>query len=458
MRLSLFALFLAASLSAAPSGWQLGVQAYTFRKFTVAETIEKSAALDLRVIELYPGQKLGGGLAGTSNYTMDAAARAGLRALLRQHRMTIAAYGVCTPGKPEEWRQLFEFAREMRIPVIVSEPQPEQLDLVEQLADEFRIRVALHNHANPSRYWEPAAVLEAVQNRSPRLGACVDVGHWLRSGLDPVAALRQLEGRIVSLHLKDMSAKGKDGHCVPFGTGELDVAGVLAELKRQRFAGLFSIEHEHDVDQPFPAVRQSVHWFRQAAAMSESNLRAGLAPRGAFSADVNQVWAVREPGYTAIWPDLGNDDTSGYTNLAAKDKGTVKASGDGFPKEHFTNAFDGNSATKWCIKTPEVWIEYHFPDSARPAVAAYSITTANDAPDRDPGQWQLLGSNDGGRTWEPVDSRQNPKWQSRFHKRLFKLDQPAQYNAYRLEIKNSGNPDTTQLAEIELLAEKPEQK
>lgn len=458
MRLSALAILFAASLFAAPSGWQLGVQAYTFRRFTVVETIEKSAALGLRVIELYPGQKLGGNLPGTSAYTMDAATRASLRALLRRHRMTIAAYGVCTPGNPEDWRQLFEFAREMRIPTIVSDPRPEQLDFIEQLADEFRINVAIHNHAKPSRYWEPAAVLAAVEGRSARLGACADVGHWLRSDVDPVAALQQLEGRIVSLHLKDMSAKGMAGHCVPFGTGELDVAGVLAELKRQRFAGLFSIEYEHNADHPFPAVRQSVHWFRQAAAMSESDLRAGRAPRGAFVADVSQLWAVREPGYTGTWPDLGNDETSGYTNLVGEGRGTAKASGEGFPREHFTNAFDGKSSTKWCIKSPAVWIEYHFADNARPALAAYAITTANDVPDRDPGEWHLFGSNDGGQTWEPVDSRKGQQWQARFQKRLFRLEQPAHYNAYRFEIRNSGNPDTTQLSQIELLAEKPEQQ
>ena len=66
---------------------------------------------------------------------MDATAKAGLKALLRANHLRIVAYGVCTPGKPEDWRQLFEFARELRIPTLVSEPSAEQLDLVEQLAD-----------------------------------------------------------------------------------------------------------------------------------------------------------------------------------------------------------------------------------------------------------------------------------------------------------------------------------
>lgn len=455
MRVFAIATMLATAVLAGQPDWQLGVQAYTFRKSTVTETIAKSAALGLRTIELYPGQKLGGELEGTSNYTMDATAKAGLKALLRASRIRIVAYGVCTPGKPEDWRQLFEFAREMRIPTLVSEPSAEQLDLVEQLADEFRINVAFHNHAKPSRYWEPATILAAVKDRSPRLGACVDVGHWFRSGIDPVAGLRELEGRLISIHLKDMNAQEMNAHCVPFGTGALDVAGVLAELKRQQFSGPFSIEYEHDVDHPYPAVRQCVQWFREAAAMKSEALLAGQAPRGAFSANVEDIWAEREPGHASLWPDVGNDDTAGYTDLTDDGKGTAKASGDGFPKEQFANAFDNKTDTKWCIKTATTWIEYHFADGAKPTIAAYTITSANDAPDRDPKEWQLLGSNDGGTNWEKVDARKDQKWYTRFQKRLFKLATPVSYGAYRLEMKNSGNPDTSQLAEIEFLAEKP---
>ena len=457
MRIFVIATMLATGLLAGRPDWQLGVQAYSFRKFTVAQTLAKSEALGLRVIELYPGQKLGGGLKGNTNFTMDAATRQGLKAMLRQHRTRIAAYGCCTPGKPEDWRRLFEFAREMGIPTIASEPRSEQLDLVEKLADEFRINVAFHNHAQPSRYWDPASILAATKGRSPRLGACADVGHWLRSGLDPVACVRQLKGRLISLHMKDMSAKGKKAHCVPFGTGELDVAGILAELRRQKFSGLFSIEYEHEADHPYPGIKQCVVWFRQATKMSEQDLLAGKAPRGAFVADVAEVWAVLEPGYDSLWPEIESANTDGYRDVTDDVNGTIKANGDGFPKEQYGNAFDNNPQSKWCIKTPTTWIEYRFPAKAKPTIAAYSITTANDAPNRDPKEWQLLGSNDGGKTWEKVDGKKDQKWFARFQKRLFKLQTPASYNAYRLEMKNSGNPDTSQVGELEFLAEKPQE-
>jgi len=58
----------------------------------------------------------------------------------------------------------------MGIGVITSEPSYEVLDLVEQLADEYDIKVAFHNHPAPSLYWNPDTVLTALEGRSMNLG------------------------------------------------------------------------------------------------------------------------------------------------------------------------------------------------------------------------------------------------------------------------------------------------
>ncbi len=74
------------------------------------------------------------------------------------------------------------------------------------------------------------------------IGSCSDTGHWRRAKLVPVDQIKKLEGRIMSLHFKDLNDKNQD---VPFGTGTSDFKGMLAELKRQGFKGVFSIEYEH---------------------------------------------------------------------------------------------------------------------------------------------------------------------------------------------------------------------
>jgi len=93
-------------------------------------------------------------------------------------------------------------------------------------------------------------VLKAIGNRGKRIGACVDTGHWVRSGLKCVECVKKMEGRIITLHLKDVGEWGKpEARDVPLGTGLADYAAVLKELHRQGFRGVMGIEYEHDSPQ-----------------------------------------------------------------------------------------------------------------------------------------------------------------------------------------------------------------
>ncbi len=90
-------------------------------------------------------------------------------------------------------------------------------------------------------------------------------------------------------------------------------------------------------------------------------------------------------------------------------------------------------------------------------VTGYAMTSANDTPERDPRNWRLLGSNDGGKTWRTLDIRTNEIFSSRFKRREFALNPPARYQTYRLEIDSiavPGNP--VQIAEIEPLYSRSE--
>ncbi|MGA2243949.1 MAG: PAS domain-containing sensor histidine kinase [Verrucomicrobiota bacterium] len=85
-------------------------------------------------------------------------------------------------------------------------------------------------------------------------------------------------------------------------------------------------------------------------------------------------------------------------------------------------------------------------------LVGYSLTSANDFPTRDPADWQLLGSNDGGKTWDVLDVRRNESFPRRLQRRDFTLQQPAAYAAYRLQVDSVFMPEganSVQLAEVE---------
>jgi len=228
-------------------GWKLGVQAWTFRDRTCFEAIDTAAKLGLKYIELYPGQALSPAAPKvTVGPEMGADNLAALKKKLQDDGVRVLSFGVVGLDKDEaKSRKVFEFAKALSLENLSAEPEPDALDLVARLADEFQLNIAFHNHPQPSRYWSPDVVLEATKGRTKRMGSCSDTGHWTRSGLVPVECLKKLEGRVLELHFKDLDAFGKvDATDVPWGGGKSDAKGILAELQRQHFRGLIDVEYE----------------------------------------------------------------------------------------------------------------------------------------------------------------------------------------------------------------------
>jgi sugar phosphate isomerase/epimerase len=249
--------------SADKLGWQLAVHSYTFQKFPIAEAIDKTAALGVKYMSIS-----GSVLLAPSN-------RVGTVSLSPAQRQAIddklAADGfgrfvnmgvVQLPADEAKSRQVFEFAKQWGIGVLVAEPETNALDTVEKLCKEYNIRVAIHDHPKGhSIYWNPDAVLAAIRGRTPLMGACADVGHWLRSGLDPLECLKKLDGHIICLHFKDLNEMGPQAHDVPWGTGVGKTKELMAELQRQNFHGAFCVEYEYHWENSSPEIAQCVKFF-----------------------------------------------------------------------------------------------------------------------------------------------------------------------------------------------------
>jgi sugar phosphate isomerase/epimerase len=202
------------------------------------------------------------------------------RRKLREAGLRLVSYYAGSFGKDEAvMRDLFEFGQHMGIEVFVGEPSPEKLAALDKLANEFGISVAIHNHPRRTNqpaytYWDPAIVRQTVEKHSSRIGCCADTGHWVRSGLDPVECLRKYEGRLLYLHLKDVSEMGPGGRDVILGTGVANAKGMLAELQRQRFAGPTAFEYESRDMADRPAdVGESVDYVREIAGQLGQELR-----------------------------------------------------------------------------------------------------------------------------------------------------------------------------------------
>ncbi|GAC1428008.1 MAG: hypothetical protein NVS1B13_17290 [Flavisolibacter sp.] len=264
---------LAQATPEASLGWQLGVQTWSFNKFTLAESIEKVDSLGVKYIQAFPGQRLGGDMEGSLDYlTITPQTEHKLLALLKSKGMHLISFGVVSPTSEKDWKKLFEFAHDMHLQSIASEPAPSFLGLVGRLATKYKIKVALHNHPIPNHYWSPDTTSAAIKTaRSPYMGVNADIGHWVRSGLDPVKCLHQLQGHIFALHLKDLSEKKMNGHDVVWGSGVSNVDGVLKELRRQKFKGPIFAEYEYHWDNNSGEIGESIKSLRQKIIAFKNN-------------------------------------------------------------------------------------------------------------------------------------------------------------------------------------------
>ncbi|MBV1708027.1 MAG: TIM barrel protein [Hyphomicrobiales bacterium] len=127
--------------------------------------------------------------------------------------------------------------------------------------DRYGVRATIHPHAGG--YIEFADELQRLVEDvdAGNAGLCLDTGHCVYAGMDPVATLRHYADRLDYVHFKDIDpavfatvmnqkirffeACAKGVMC-PIGRGNIDYAGVRAVLSDIGYAGYITIEQERD--------------------------------------------------------------------------------------------------------------------------------------------------------------------------------------------------------------------
>ncbi len=247
--------------------WDLAMHGFTFRYSTFTDVLNKTKALGINHVEVYFGQLLGDGFPEGEKIhyrTITPEVSKKLKALLKENGMTIVSAGVVRPGDETDWRKLFAFAKEFGLLVINAEPPSpsvQTFEMIDRLAGEYGVKVAIHNHKTPSTYWDPKVIVELIKNsNSTHIGINADLGHWVRSGLDPLQCIRNYGKNIMSIHLKDVDEESHD--CI-WGAGTCNLQEVFRELKHQQFKGIFTIEYESKSPTLDEDLKESISFFRK---------------------------------------------------------------------------------------------------------------------------------------------------------------------------------------------------
>lgn len=188
------------------------------------------------------------------------------RALLAKHGFVIRSYAAWIPGDAADLRAACRFCELLEIPIIAGHIEFFARDRAAAAAilREHGIAYAIENHPEKS-----AAELRAKMGEGDEdvVGVALDTGWCLTQGWDPVAALRELGSRVLTVHLKDVKPRRAEksgfqmidmGHeTCRIGDGLLPVEQVLAMLRQRDFRGPIGIEHEPEEFDPRDDVRES---------------------------------------------------------------------------------------------------------------------------------------------------------------------------------------------------------
>lgn len=250
-------------------GWRVSCGLYTFRDRSFYEAIDVIAGLGILRVEpafFLPLSKEQPDL--KTSEALTPAQRREMKKRIEDRGLQMTSYYAPLEADATAFRKVFDFAKEMGAETLVAEPPAEVFETLDKLCNEYQISVAIHNHAQAtgSRYWRPENVLKVCEGRSKLIGACPDTGHYVRTGLDPSECLKKLEGRIITVHLKDVAESGKvEARDVPLGQGKANYTQVLQTLRGMKFRGLATIEYEHLSPQLVQDVAQCVKFVEDFA-------------------------------------------------------------------------------------------------------------------------------------------------------------------------------------------------
>jgi inosose dehydratase len=254
---------LAADLTSSSKGkgilFELGIASYTFRQFSLEETIAMTNRLGIKKLCL---KSMHMPLESTPEELQSMAGK------VREAGIDLYGGGVVYMRSAEEVDSGFAYAKQAGMKVIVGVPNHELLDLCDKKVKETGIMLAIHNHGpGDDVYPSPESVYEKVKNLDPRIGLCIDIGHTARIGLDPIKETARFMDRVLDLHIKDEDKAEETGQTIEIGRGVLDIPGFLEMLLKEKYSRVVSFEYEKDAKDPLAGLAESLGYVRGVLKM-----------------------------------------------------------------------------------------------------------------------------------------------------------------------------------------------
>ncbi|MBT1708641.1 sugar phosphate isomerase/epimerase [Fulvivirgaceae bacterium PWU5] len=239
---------------------QLGLASYTLRKFSLDDVIKISKRLGLTAVSLK-----------SMHMPLESSAE-DLRAIAEKVKaagLRLYGAGVIYMNTEQEVETVFNYAVAAQLEMIVGVPKHSLLSMVNEKVKAHNIKVAIHNHGpGDEMYSSPADVYNKIKDLDKRIGFCIDIGHVIRIGQDPVAFIEKYKDRLYDLHMKDVDKRAADGAPIEVGRGVIPIPDVVKALKKINYQGVVAFEYEKDGDDAVPGLAESIGYVRGIMKLS----------------------------------------------------------------------------------------------------------------------------------------------------------------------------------------------
>ncbi len=390
-------------------GLKMGLQCWTARKYTLVETIQLAKRLGLKYIECYSRQKITKDQKWTTAPGFSEEALKLIRETCKKNGVSIIAYGVVSTSKKADLTKAFTAAKRLGAKTVCIEGDPKIMEFVDGLCKKNKMRAAIHNHPKPSRYWDPNF---AVKQCKKNIGLCADIGHWSRSGVDPLYGLMidQPHG-LYEIHFGDLDKHFTDKDCrrgkdVIWGTGKMDIANIVRALHSKGIHTNIIMEYESGWKES--DLKTSVENFRKICVaelasvpkvVTPEPLNPAPAPEGATvlfdgtEKTYHANWVKDRDGKKAHWKVAGKvllmrrggyiktKKTFGDCQLHIEFCTPTPAKGSGQPRGN-SGVFFGN----YEVQILDSYKNYTYPQGQCASIYKQSRPKVNAC--RPPGQWQ----------------------------------------------------------------------
>jgi sugar phosphate isomerase/epimerase len=232
--------------------FKMGIQSYSLRHYPFEKALELTHELGLKYWESF-----------SAHTPIDANKAAQAQTDAEKAGVDIVGFGVVRMTRDADAnRAIFQFAKVLGAEYVSIDPDPDSFDVLDKLTEEFDIPVGIHPHG-PGHRWDTIdKIAGAIKDHSDEIGICLDTGHLLRSGQDPVRAVEVFDKRIYGVHLKDV----KDATTFTvLGRGDLRTADLLKALAGRKYSYCLALEYEENPEDPIADIRACLDAVKQAA-------------------------------------------------------------------------------------------------------------------------------------------------------------------------------------------------